>query len=173
MKWARYCPRCGAAGFDSTHGRRLHCHACAFEYYHNVASAVGALLLYGDEVLLVVRAREPGRGLLDLPGGFVDAGEDLETALAREVKEELGLVLPPGRYLCSAQNHYPYAEVDYLTLDVFFVHRYSERPEFNLSDEIADARWMPVTAVQPFMLAFVSVRVALERLLALEPTTRK
>ena len=47
-------------------------------------------LCWQDEVLVAVRARNPGKGLLDLPGGFVDPGESLEVALYRELQEELG-----------------------------------------------------------------------------------
>jgi ADP-ribose pyrophosphatase YjhB (NUDIX family) len=52
---------------------------------------VGALIIEGDAVLLVERGREPLKGYWSLPGGAVETGESLETALRREVKEETGL----------------------------------------------------------------------------------
>jgi 8-oxo-dGTP diphosphatase len=55
--------------------------------------AVGAVVVKGDRVLLVRRAREPSRGLWSLPGGAVQCGESLREALAREVKEECGIAV--------------------------------------------------------------------------------
>ena len=53
--------------------------------------AVSASIFRDGEVLLVRRARAPGKGLYSLPGGRVEFGESLHTALHREVGEETGL----------------------------------------------------------------------------------
>jgi ADP-ribose pyrophosphatase YjhB (NUDIX family) len=52
---------------------------------------VGALIIENGSILLVERGREPQKGYWSLPGGAVEAGEPLETALRREVGEETGL----------------------------------------------------------------------------------
>lgn len=53
--------------------------------------AVSAVIFRDGKVLLVRRARSPGQGFYSLPGGRVEFGESLHTALTREVDEETGL----------------------------------------------------------------------------------
>ncbi len=59
---------------------------------------VGAIIMdAAGALLLVQRARDPGRGLWSLPGGRVEAGESDTAALVREVREETGLEVTVGR----------------------------------------------------------------------------
>jgi 8-oxo-dGTP diphosphatase len=58
--------------------------------------AVGAIILRGDEILLVKRGGEPGLGRWSAPGGSVELGETLVEATAREVMEETGLEVEIG-----------------------------------------------------------------------------
>lgn len=53
--------------------------------------AVSAVIFREGRVLLLKRAKSPGHGFWSLPGGRVEFGESLHTALAREVDEEAGL----------------------------------------------------------------------------------
>ena len=53
--------------------------------------AVSAAIFRDGKILLVRRARSPGKGFYSLPGGRVEFGESLDTALHREVDEETGL----------------------------------------------------------------------------------
>ena len=55
--------------------------------------AVGGLVLYQGNVLLVLRANPPGKGEWAVPGGRVLPGETLEQAVEREVREETGIVV--------------------------------------------------------------------------------
>ena len=53
--------------------------------------AVSAAIFRDDKILLVRRARSPAKGFYSLPGGRVEFGEALHSALHREVREETGL----------------------------------------------------------------------------------
>ncbi len=52
---------------------------------------VGAIIFREDKVLLVQRGKEPAYGKWSIPGGLVELGESLETAVRREVAEEVNL----------------------------------------------------------------------------------
>ena len=64
------------------------------------ALAVDAVVINDGEILLITRGREPWKGMLALPGGFVNKGEDPEIAVLRELKEETGLDGEVEHLLC-------------------------------------------------------------------------
>jgi ADP-ribose pyrophosphatase YjhB (NUDIX family) len=72
-------------------------------------------------VVLTRRRMPPKRGYQDLPGGFAEYGESLETALKREIKEEINIDVVDLRYFASFPNTYLYKKVTYFTTDAFFI----------------------------------------------------
>ncbi|HVY69418.1 MAG TPA: NUDIX domain-containing protein, partial [Verrucomicrobiae bacterium] len=98
----RHCPRCAAEVSPTPGGNQIACSACGLVYYFNPAVAVAALIRNEqDEILFIRRAKDPARGKLAAPGGFVDFGETAEEALRREVREEVNLELESIFYLAS------------------------------------------------------------------------
>lgn len=88
----RYCPVCGSKHFEPQDEKSKKCENCGFEYYLNPSASVAAFILNDEGELLTVRRKHsPGKGMLDLPGGFADIGETIHEALVREVKEETNL----------------------------------------------------------------------------------
>jgi ADP-ribose pyrophosphatase YjhB (NUDIX family) len=69
------------------------------EYPEAPVVGVGAVILVEGAVLLVKRGRPPMAGQWTLPGGTVEAGETLDAALIREVREETGLHIDVGPVL--------------------------------------------------------------------------
>jgi len=74
--------------------RRI-CERCGTIAYGNPQVLVNAIVASGDRVLLCRRARPPAAGRWALPGGFMESGETLEEAAARETHEETGVCLDP------------------------------------------------------------------------------
>lgn len=159
-----YCPRCGLAALDTVDNKLYGCTSCGYTYFHNTAAAVAAVISRAGQIALITRANEPGQGLLDLPGGFVEGDESLEAAVIREVREEIGFELRDPRYLFSIPNHYEYHTIRYRTVDVFFAFDVAEILPFTPNEEAAALHWMHVADVDPQQVAFESVRAALRRL---------
>jgi 8-oxo-dGTP diphosphatase len=66
------------------------------EYPEAPIVGVGALVLRGDQILLIRRAKEPDKGRWSIPGGGVELGETLQEAARREVREECDLEVEIG-----------------------------------------------------------------------------
>lgn len=119
----KYCPRCGYKEFKSNDlGRSFNCEGCHFCYYVNSSAAV-ACLIFNDQgkLLLARRAIDPAKGMLDLPGGFVEPLERAEAAVTREIKEELGVRVTKAEYLVSFPNEYIFSGFSVFTLDLAFI----------------------------------------------------
>jgi 8-oxo-dGTP diphosphatase len=66
------------------------------EYPDRPIVGVGGVIVDEGKVVLIRRRYEPLKGHWSLPGGMVEIGETLETALIREMREETGLVVDVG-----------------------------------------------------------------------------
>lgn len=103
--------------------------------YRNIPIGVNAIIIKDGKVLLGKRGFNPNKGTWNFVGGFVEPGESLETALAREIKEETGCILINSSYLCSSPDKYYRRDV----LTVFFVCQVDRDPE--VSKEITEYIW--------------------------------
>lgn len=90
---AKFCPECASSlEVQEVAGReRPVCPGCGRVVYYDPKVAATCILERNGMVLLVRRAIQPGMGLWSMPGGYVDRGEVVEEAAAREVLEETGL----------------------------------------------------------------------------------
>ena len=104
-----FCPTCGAQ-LKSVHTEgqtNSSCSGCGRIIYYDPKVAATTVIGDNNQVLLVKRGNEPGYGLWSLPGGYVDRGEIVEEAAAREVFEETGLNINITRLIgvFSQKNH--------------------------------------------------------------------
>lgn len=161
----RHCPQCGRADPAIEEGRSIRCPDCGFHLFFNSAASAGALILREGRLLVCVRAKEPAKGLLGVPGGFIEYGETVEEGLRREVWEELHIEVENFRYLCSSPNDYLYAGVPYKTTDMYFLCEVADLSGIRAADDVGDYLWVEPRALDPNRLAFTSARRALAVLL--------
>jgi ADP-ribose pyrophosphatase YjhB (NUDIX family) len=125
----------------------------------------GFILNSAGEALLLRRAKDPCKGKLAVPGGFIDIGERAEDALRREAQEEVGLELGELKYLCSQLNSYHYKEVTYPVLDLFFVASAIRPESARALDAVESFHWIQPEKVDPNEIAFPSIRAGLQEFL--------
>lgn len=129
-----YCGACGAAT-ESRHGGHVRaCPRCEAEHYPRTDPAVIMLVVRGDACLLGHQHAWP-EGVYSTLAGFLEPGESLEEAVAREVMEEAGIEVEEVEYHSSQPWPFPGS------LMLGFVARAASE-EIHLHDgELADARW--------------------------------
>jgi ADP-ribose pyrophosphatase YjhB (NUDIX family) len=157
-----YCPQCKAKKISFDQLKEYSCISCGYTFYHNPAAAVAALIPVDDKVLMIKRAKDPGKGKLDMPGGFVDPGESAEDALRREIREELGVEIRLLKYFGSYPNIYRYKGITYHTCDLIFITTIDRFPEYKDEDEIAETMLISPCALMREGIAFSSVKHALK-----------
>ena len=102
----RFCANCGAKTAPHHAGWARLCPQCGTEHYPRTDPVVIMLAQYGDRVLV---GRQPGfaPGRYSALAGFVEVGESIEEAVARELHEEAGVVATAVRYIASQPWPFP------------------------------------------------------------------
>ena len=133
----RFCGRCGSRAFALQGGHVLECSnaECRLQQFPRIDPAVIVLVTDGERVLLGRQAAWPA-GRYSTIAGFVEPGESLEDAVAREVREETGVTVDAIDYHSSQPWPFPSS----LMLG-FTAHAASETIERS-DDELEDARWL-------------------------------
>lgn len=164
-----YCPECGSSRFEVNNEKSKRCADCGFVYYFNPSAATVALIRNGNGELLVCRrAKEPAKGTLDLPGGFIDMHETGEEGVAREVLEETGLKVKETSFLFTLPNIYVYSGFPVHTLDMFFLCTVEDTDCISAMDDVADSFFLPLSEINPEDFGLDSIRRGLIRYLRKE-----
>ena len=157
-----YCPKCGSKHFEVHNEKSRKCDNCGFVLYANPSSATAAFIVNSrNELLVTRRGKEPAKGTLDLPGGFVDMDETAEEGMAREIKEETGLDVDNMEYLFSVPNIYRYSGIDIHTLDMFFLCNVPDDVTIKAADDAAECFWLPMSEIHSELFGLRSIRQAL------------
>jgi 8-oxo-dGTP diphosphatase len=155
----RLCPRCGAElGGDAA---RLACDACGFIVYASSKPTAGALCVDNGRVLLARRAHPPFEGFWDIPGGFLDEGEDPLDGLRRELREETGLEVEPQQFLGIWMDRYGGDSTAEATLNLYWTARVVGG-DAAPADDVSELRWFNRDELPaPDELAFENVPLVL------------
>jgi NAD+ diphosphatase len=109
FEWARrtrHCSVCGHAVVAADAGWKRLCPACDAEHFPRTDPVVIMLAAHGEQCLLGRQPRFP-KGMWSALAGFVEPGESIEEACARELKEEAGLIATEVRYHATQPWPYP------------------------------------------------------------------
>jgi ADP-ribose pyrophosphatase YjhB (NUDIX family) len=138
-RW-RFCPVCRAElGVED--GKRAECPDCGFRAWASSKPTACAVVVdEAGRVLLARRAGQPFRGYWDLPGGFLDEGEDPLDAVRRELREETGLEVAPDDFVGVWIDRYGDAEDAHATLNLYWTARVLGG-EAEAADDVSEIAW--------------------------------
>jgi NAD+ diphosphatase len=131
----RCCGRCGARTVARDGGWRRDCRACGQLHFPRSDPAVIMAIVHENRILLGHEHRFAEK-LYSVLAGFVEPGDDIETAVRREIMEEAGIPVGAVHYVASQPWPFPYSLMigcwgealdDEITLDV---------------TELPEARWV-------------------------------
>ena len=130
-----FCPRCGHRTEVAEAGWVRHCPSCGRDHYPRTDPAVIMSVVDADDRLLLGRGQNFAGNGMSVLAGFVEPGESLETAVAREVMEEVGVPVVDVHFLGDQPWPFP------ASLMVGYTCR-ATSTELTLDPvEIAAARW--------------------------------
>ncbi len=157
-----FCPRCGTK-MESVFvqgATRRRCPACGFVHFRN--PGVGAAVVIFDEarrLLMVRRGPTATRaGFWSIPAGYVEYGEDVRAAAARELQEETGLIADIGDVVHVASNFHDPGK---LTVGIWFDGSVTGG-DLKADDDADEVGWFAITALPP--LAFETDEELITRL---------
>ena len=157
-----FCPHCGSRMGERRAGGRLRraCPACGWIHYRNPGVGAAVLVRDGDGRVLLVRRgpRSTRAGRWCIPAGYVDYGEEIREAAAREVLEEAGVTVEVGDVIQVMSNFHDPAR---LTVGVWFAGRMTGGDPV-AGDDADEVGWFPLDGLPD--LAFETDAALLFRL---------
>ena len=146
----RFCGRCGEPTVNAPAERAKLCPKCGLLSFPRLSPAVIMLVQRGDELLLA-RNRAFADGFFSVLAGFVEPGESLEEAVAREVHEEVGLDVQDIRYFGSQPWPFPHS------LMIGFTAHYAGGEIRLQEDELVEAGWFSRRGALPKLPGKLSI----------------
>ena len=147
------CLRCGRRLERTRRGRppgvvKIRCPRCRYLMFEYPRPCAGMVVVKHGQVLLLRRGHLPRRGWFDLPGGFMEAGEDMEEAARRELREETGLMVGAARSLGFHWDRYHLKGFGtFPTMNFYYLARWRSGAP-HAADDAASAEWVPLPRIR-------------------------
>ena len=157
LEWERthrFCGACGTSTERVPSERALRCSACGLSVYPRICPAMMVLITRGRQLLLARGVNFPP-GRYSALAGFLEAGESIEDAIHREVREEVGVEVHDLRYFASQSWPFPNS------LMIAFTAEWKSGAIEADASEIADAQWFDIDALPEMPPPRVSISRAL------------
>tara|TARA_Y100001956_G_scaffold80758_1_gene96620 strand:+ start:1016 stop:1798 length:783 start_codon:yes stop_codon:yes gene_type:complete len=138
----RFCPQCGGRNHLNHNQLAMQCGDCRTLHYPRIFPCIIVAVRKGKQILLAQHPRHRN-GMYTVIAGFLEVGETLEQCVAREVKEETGVVVKNIEYFGSQPWAFP------SSMMMGFVAEYESgvlKPDYS---ELADAQWFDVDNMPP------------------------
>ena len=120
--------------------------------HRNPIPTADIILQQDSKVLMIRRKKEPFKGSLALPGGFVNEGETVEEAIKREAKEEISLEVEPidilGVYSDPARDPRKH------TMSTVFIGIVVDGGQATARDDAASIEWVELDEIEKQQVAF-------------------
>ncbi|HVL57270.1 MAG TPA: NAD(+) diphosphatase, partial [Burkholderiaceae bacterium] len=136
----RFCGACGTATEPAPGERAKRCPGCGLSVYPRISPAMMVLVTRGRQLLLGRGVNFPA-GRYSALAGFLEAGETIEEAIAREVREEVNVEVKELRYFGSQSWPFPNS------LMIAFRAEYAGGELRHDPAELADAQWFDLQAL--------------------------
>jgi len=158
-----FCRRCGTeltqnetGAFNCENGHTL---------YVNSAPAASVFIFdQSGDLIVTRRGVDPGKGMLDSVGGFIDGLETAEEAALREMQEETGITpgdCSPLEFVCTASMVYHFDGEDRNVLSTFFVTQLEHAVKPVAADDVAEIITVPLFDIDLELFHGEDVKTAL------------
>ena len=159
-----YCPQC-ATPFEKK-DEYLFCPECKLQYYINPKPTNAVLLKNSHgKILLVKRKHDPGKGLWDLPGGFINVEETIEESIHREVMEEINVKIKNLKYLSSFHEPYEFGGIRANTICSLFEAEMIDPERIQAADDVESVSYFDPSNIPFEDFAFESMKKTLKEII--------
>lgn len=151
-----FCPFCGFK-IDQQTKNGFQCPNCKKWTHYASNPAVSIAVKVRNEGLIAVRGRDPGKGMHDLVGGFLEFGEDPLDGAVREFKEETGINIDKNKlkFLGMWVDTYLYQENTQLILNIVYLIELPEKVVGRPADDVEDLIWVKLEDRPSFAFSYL------------------